>query len=224
STGINSLSTGISSANSSVLSLSTSTSTGLSTATSSIGSLSTGLSTVTVKTDNLGNSTASALGGGSTYDPTTGTVSAPAYTTYNANGTTSTANSVGSAINNINSQGIKYFHANSTGPDSTATGTDAVAIGSGAVAGTNNSVALGANSQTAAANPTSSATVSGVTFGGFAGTAPVGTVSVGSAGNERQITNVAAGQVTQTSTDAINGSQLYSVAQQVGTATSAISS
>ncbi|MDI9701319.1 cell surface protein, partial [Burkholderia cenocepacia] len=210
---------------------STSTSTG-------INSLSTGLSTVSTKTDNLGSSTASALGGGSTYDPTTGKVSAPSYTTYNANGTTSTANSVGSAINNINSQGIKYFHANSTGADSTATGTDAVAIGSGAVASTINSVAiglgavastddsvaLGADSKTVAATPTSSATVNGVTFSGFAGAKPVGVVSVGDAGKERQVTNVAAGQVTSTSTDAINGSQLYSVAQQVGTATSAISS
>ncbi|MEK7943040.1 hypothetical protein AAB994_39550, partial [Burkholderia contaminans] len=172
-------------------------------------STSTGLSTITTKTNNLGTSTAAALGGGSTYDPTTGTVSAPAYTTYNANGTTSTANSVGSAINNINSQGIKYFHANSTGADSTATGTDAVAIGTGAVAGANNSVALGANSATAAANPTSSATVNGVTFSGFAGATPVGTVSVGDLNKERQITNVAAGRVTGTSTDAINGSQLY---------------
>ncbi|MGC6693373.1 hypothetical protein ACPYIY_33685, partial [Burkholderia pseudomallei] len=124
----------------------------------------------------------------------------------------------------INCQGITYFPANSAGADSTATGTDAVAIGTGAVAGTNNSVALGANSVTAPANPTSSATVNGVTFGGFAGATPVGTVSVGDFNKERQITNVAAGQVTQTSTDAINGSQLYSVAQQVGTATSAISS
>jgi len=39
-------------------------------------------------------------------------------------------------------------------------------------------------------------------------------VSVGSAGNERTITNVAAGRITPTSTDAINGSQLYQVAAQ----------
>ncbi|WP_157656346.1 hypothetical protein, partial [Burkholderia ubonensis] len=68
--------------------------------------MSTGLSTVTTTTNNLGNSTAAALGGGATYDPATGTVSAPSYTTYNANGTTTTANNVGSAIDNINSQGI----------------------------------------------------------------------------------------------------------------------
>ena len=40
-------------------------------------------------------------------------------------------------------------------------------------------------------------------------------VSVGAAGKERQIKNVAAGEVTATSTDAINGSQLYSVADQL---------
>lgn len=45
----------------------------------------------------------------------------------------------------------------------------------------------------------------------FAGTSPMTTVSIGSAGNERQIVNVAAGRVTDSSTDAINGSQLYAV-------------
>jgi trimeric autotransporter adhesin len=49
----------------------------------------------------------------------------------------------------------------------------------------------------------------------FAGANPAGVVSVGSAGNERQIQNVAAGQVTATSTDAINGSQLYATNQAI---------
>ena len=48
---------------------------------------------------------------------------------------------------------------------------------------------------------------------GFAGAAPVGVVSVGSVGKERQIQNVAAGQIGNLSTDAINGSQLYAVWQ-----------
>ena len=43
-------------------------------------------------------------------------------------------------------------------------------------------------------------------------------VSVGSEGNERQIKHVAAGQITDKSTDAINGSQLYQVAKTLGTA------
>ena len=45
----------------------------------------------------------------------------------------------------------------------------------------------------------------------FAGTSPVGVVSVGSVGGERQIINVAAGEISSDSTDAINGSQLYAV-------------
>ena len=50
----------------------------------------------------------------------------------------------------------------------------------------------------------------------FAGATPAGVVSVGDVGSERRIQNVAAGLVTADSTDAINGSQLYSVAQKVG--------
>ena len=64
------------------------------------------------------------------------------------------------------------------------------------------SVALGADSiANTAATPVT----------GFAGAAPVGVVSVGSVGNERQIQNVAAGQIGNLSTDAINGSDRKSV-------------
>lgn len=51
-----------------------------------------------------------------------------------------------------------------------------------------------------------------VTYSGFAGSASTGAVSVGSAGEERRVTNVAAGEIGKTSTDAVNGSQLYAVA------------
>ncbi|WP_415872763.1 YadA family autotransporter adhesin, partial [Burkholderia ubonensis] len=108
-----------------------------------INSLSTSVTGSTGSLDNLGNSTAAALGGGATYNSTTSAISAPSYTTYNANGTTATANDVGSAIDNLNNQGIKYFHANSTAADSVATGTDSVAIGPSAIASGNQSVALG---------------------------------------------------------------------------------
>ena len=101
------------------------------------------------------------------------------------------------------------------GAQSSASEGQSVAIGRGAVADTSDSVALGSYSKTEAAVGTSSATVNGVTYGGFAGAAPVGTVSVGSADNERTITNVAAGRITSTSTDAINGSQLYQVASKI---------
>jgi autotransporter adhesin len=82
------------------------------------------------------------------------------------------------------------------------------------VASIANSVALGSNSVTAAATPTATSTVGGVTYN-YAGTAPVGVVSVGAPGAERQITNVAAGQVTSSSTDAINGSQLYTAIEAI---------
>ena len=53
------------------------------------------------------------------------------------------------------------------------------------------------------------ATVGGLTYGGFAGATSVGAITVGAAGEERRIQNVAAGEISATSTDAINGSQLY---------------
>ncbi|USZ15567.1 YadA-like family protein [Moraxella sp. FZFQ2102] len=55
------------------------------------------------------------------------------------------------------------------------------------------------------------ATVGGVTYGGFAGATANGVVTVGASGAERRIQNVAAGEISATSTDAINGSQLYLV-------------
>ena len=45
----------------------------------------------------------------------------------------------------------------------------------------------------------------------FAGTTPVGTVSVGKSGEERTLTNVGAGRINAPSTDGVNGSQLYAV-------------
>jgi autotransporter adhesin len=61
----------------------------------------------------------------------------------------------------------------------------------------------------------SSVTLNGVTFGGFAGATPTGVVSIGAVGQEHQLQNVAAGQISATSTDAVNGSQLFSIASQV---------
>ncbi|MCI3881207.1 ESPR-type extended signal peptide-containing protein, partial [Acinetobacter higginsii] len=90
-----------------------------------------------------------------------------------------------------------------------------IALGSNAVASNADDVALGSGSVTSAANPTANGTVGGVTYN-YAGISPSSVVSVGSAGNERQITNVAAGRVSETSTDAINGSQLYSTQQALG--------
>lgn len=96
-----------------------------------------------------------------------------------------------------------------SGMQSNASAGASVALGRGASATEDFSVALGALSTTQAAVGTNEATVNGVTYSGFAGNAPRATVSVGSAGQERTVTNVAAGRVTASSTDAINGSQLY---------------
>ena len=84
-----------------------------------------------------------------------------------------------------------------------------VAIGANANAAQANSVALGAGSATSAANTTGPYTLNGSYTAAGQPVAANGTVSVGSAGKERQIQNVAAGVISATSTDAINGSQLY---------------
>ena len=84
-----------------------------------------------------------------------------------------------------------------------------VAIGANANAAQANSVALGAGSATSAAHATGPYTLNGSYTAAGLPDAANGTVSVGSAGKERQIQNVAAGVISATSTDAINGSQLY---------------
>ena len=101
--------------------------------------------------------------------------------------------------------------------------TNAVAVGNSAKVAANNGVSLGANAETkyaddvalganavtAAKVATNDATVSDLTYSGFAGNNPIATVSVGTKDKERTITNVAAGRISKESTDAINGSQLY---------------
>ena len=97
---------------------------------------------------------------------------------------------------------------------------NAIAFGKNANAAHAGSIALGANSATEAAVQTTSATVGGLTFGNFAGNAPESTLSIGTAGKERTITNVAAGRISDSSTDAVNGSQLYAtqnVMNNIGT-------
>lgn len=88
-----------------------------------------------------------------------------------------------------------------------------------------NSVYLG-NKSTATKNPgsnlksdgtagnTTSAGATG-TVNGFAGATAHGAVSVGASGEERRIQNVAAGEISATSTDAINGSQLYAATKGI---------
>ena len=108
------------------------------------------------------------------------------------------------------------------GQGSKASKDDSMAIGNGTSANTaNGDVALGSGSATKAVTAVSNATITppsskSITYGTFAGNNPQSAVSVGTAGNERQIQNVAAGRVTKDSTDAINGSQLFAVANELG--------
>ena len=74
----------------------------------------------------------------------------------------------------------------------------------------------GASTTAGSTGTVSTATVGHMTYGGFQGAKADGVVSVGAAGNERRIQNVAAGEISSTSTDAINGSQLYAVAEKIG--------
>jgi autotransporter adhesin len=122
------------------------------------------------------------------------------------------------SVNDNGVQGANYANDGATGLNSMAAGVaasatkeNATAIGFGAIAGANlGDVALGSGSVTTGVANTTNAVVGSVTYSGFAGTTATSTLSVGSAGAERTITNVAAGRIADTSTDAINGSQLYS--------------
>ena len=111
------------------------------------------------------------------------------------------------------------------GNQANVTGVNAVALGNGTTASVQDSVALG-NGAVGAAN-NFDATAKNASFKNDSGAATnvsyaasssstTGAVSVGSAGNERQIQNVAAGRISATSTDAVNGSQLYTVMNNVG--------
>lgn len=130
------------------------------------------------------------------------------------------------------------IHALSTGHLGTAIGTGArakslgsIALGAGAVADRQNAVAIGTGSTTelqgsrqtdvsynaAGAIVSSDSKDVAYTFkwAGGINTSAGDVVSFGSAGAERQLKNVAAGRVAEDSTDAINGSQLNSVARKV---------
>lgn len=88
------------------------------------------------------------------------------------------------------------------------------------IVGTLNTTITGDDGVTTTAGDTgtvSSAKIGTITYGDFAGATANGVVSVGASGSERRIQNVAAGEISATSTDAINGSQLYAVAEQVTT-------
>ena len=162
---------------------------------------------------------------------------------YKSNAIGSSAEATGAHTNAIGSSAIasgdhaqaygagaqaRGLRANAFGSDAHATADHAMAIGDHSVATDANSVAIGFQSQSAPATAvnnasitttsiTSGAPIATHTYGGFAGvgSATKGSVSVGQVGQERQIKNVAAGEISATSTDAVNGSQLFSVAKDL---------
>ena len=127
------------------------------------------------------------------------------------------------------------LNATAVGPIANASGKYSSAFGMSAAASKENSLALGTNANasldksvalgsdsTTATNATSqgSVVIGGKTITWNGAPTVTGTgmqVSVGAAGAERQIKNVAAGAVSANSTDAINGSQLYAVAEGLRT-------
>ena len=94
------------------------------------------------------------------------------------------------------------------GSTAVSSGEQAMALGAGASANQAMDVALGAQSTSQEAIGTES----GIIFGEqheYAGTNPIATVSIGDEGQERTLTHLAAGRISATSTDAVNGSQLH---------------
>ncbi|MBK3787142.1 adhesin, partial [Paraburkholderia aspalathi] len=129
------------------------------------------------KVNQSGSTAAAALGGGSTYDATTGAISAPSYTIGG-----STFTNVGGALTNIDGR-------------VTQNTTDISTI--------NNSLT----------------TINGTLADAVQYDSPAhDSVTLGNAGTQVTVTNVAAGALSATSTDAINGSQLYGVSSSVASA------
>ncbi|EMS7654987.1 hemagglutinin, partial [Escherichia coli] len=161
-----------------------------------------------------------------------GSISSANGTAANALGATAEANgdmatAVGfNALANASNALAVGSQASAGGEDSLAIGSQSttgkkstVALGQGATASAaEGNVAIGADSVDKAATPVSGATIKlknggTIEYRGFAGDKAASVVSVGDAGKERQIVNVGAGAVSEKSTDAINGSQLYAIAK-----------
>jgi len=159
---------------------------------------------------------------------------------YGAQATGNQATAIGeqSLSNSANSTAIggsskaQAASATAIGNNAIASGTASTALGTAASATAANSVAVGADSSATLANSVAIGTNSTVTAvhtgpytvtgGSIAGTGATSAVSFGTDGAPRQLQNVAAGVVSATSTDAVNGSQLYAVASQVSQHTNAI--
>ena len=126
-------------------------------------------------------------------------------------------------------------HSGGIGDPSIINGNNSYSVGNNNTVATDNTFVLGNDVTNTAANSVflgdkagqdtkgagatgtvSNATVGDISYGGFAGETSVGMVAVGNASEVRRVSGVAAGEISATSTDAINGSQLYSALSNSG--------
>ena len=133
-------------------------------------------------------------------------------------------NSVGNGISiGTGSTSSNFFDSVSLGTgNNISNGNNNVALGAGInIDGLSNVVALGAGSSAEGAVSTAGMTIGSQNYN-FAGTNVNGTVSIGNGTTQRTLTHLAAGRVDAGSTDAVNGSQLFAVAQAAAAARTTI--
>ncbi|PVX42929.1 trimeric autotransporter adhesin [Pasteurella langaaensis DSM 22999] len=194
------------------------------------GAQATAAQAISIGTGNIVSGENSGALGDPSYISGTGT-----YTVGNNNGTAGAPVSANNAGVFGNSNALTGDNSRIVGNNNSVTTTDTFVLGNDVTTTADNSVFLGSGSaytdKTAATTDgigkVSAATIGDVTYSGFAGENAVGVVSVGSptsgntstgaAGGVRRIQNVAAGLISKDSTDAINGSQLYAVANKIPT-------
>lgn len=111
-------------------------------------------------------------------------------------------------------KGINSVNSVAIGDSAIVNKPSAVALGQDATVNFDKSVAIGSGSVDKLATEVTEAKINDRIYTGFAASNPQSVFSIGKNGNERQIVNVAAGSISETSTDAINGSQLYAVAEK----------
>ncbi|MDC5315866.1 ESPR-type extended signal peptide-containing protein [Acinetobacter baumannii] len=174
----------------------------------------------------VGNTTA--LGGGAAYNPATDVYTPPSYTITKTDGTTYTpVNTVSGALTNLNNEIVKPItFAGNTGSSANNLGTTLNITGGGSTAGTysGNNLKTAVTGNTVniqmADAPVFSGTVTAgnLTTGGSLNVTGASNLNGGANLNNQKITNLAAGTISSTSTDAVNGSQLNTTNQNVTTA------
>ncbi|WP_247643155.1 YadA family autotransporter adhesin, partial [Brucella sp. B13-0095] len=129
-------------------------------------------------------------------------------------GTDTKAMRIGSMVTLTGPSGLRSLAIGAGEIATLASGDDAIAIGTAAQATHVGSIALGLQSTTELPSLVKDVTINGIKLSAFAGSNPASVLSIGNDTLKRSITNVGAGRVSKDSTDAINGSQLYAVAEQ----------